>query len=179
MATHDPKDQEFVALLTDHQEMLRSFIASLIPNHPDVRDLLQEINIVLWEKRGTFKLGTKFAAWACTVARYKAMNESKKLQRANWLVFSDALLDTLASESADRSPALLDSKRHALKHCVTKLRPTDQKLLNARYTSSDALDGYALESGRNRASLRVTLARLRAALRRCIEQRLAMEKNTA
>jgi len=43
--------QEFVSLLTDHQEVMRSYIISLIPGSPDVRDVLQEVNIVLWEKK--------------------------------------------------------------------------------------------------------------------------------
>lgn len=162
--------------LIDSQEMLRCFVLSLVPNHPDVRDLLQEINIVLWEKRNTFEEGTNFANWACTVARYKAMNERRKLQRSNWLVFNDELINALAEKSAERTSDLLESKRSALKHCMKKLREVDQDLLVARYTSRETMDRWALETGRSRASLRVSLGRLRAVLRRCIEQRRAMER---
>lgn len=179
LAKQEPSDQEFVSLLTNHQEVLRSFVLSLIPNHPGVRDLVQEINIVLWEKRKSFELGTNFGAWINTVARFKAMNERKKLQRANWLVFNNNLIDLIAGEGEERDPELLESKRRAFNYCFQKLRKTDQSLLTARYTSSEAMENYARSSGRTRASLRVTLTRLRATVRHCIHQRLAMEKGGA
>jgi len=35
---------------------MRSYIISLLPGSPDVRDVLQEVNIVLWEKMNDFGL---------------------------------------------------------------------------------------------------------------------------
>ncbi len=179
MSKSPQTDQEFVNLLIDSQEMLRCFTLSLIPNHPDIRDLLQEINIVLWEKRDTFEMGTSFVNWACTVARFKAMNERRKLQRAKKLIFDDELVNALAEKSAGRRPDLLEPKRDALKYCMKKLRAPDQDLLVARYTSREEMDRLAHESGRSRPALRVALSRLRAVLRRCIQQRLAMERGGA
>jgi len=62
---------EFVRLLTDHQDALRALVYSFLPNHPDVKDLVQEINVVLWSRRSQFRLGTNFGAWASRVARNK------------------------------------------------------------------------------------------------------------
>lgn len=66
--------QEYVKLMTDHQWPLRGFILSLMPGSPDVGDVLQETNLVLWQKRRQFKLGTNFFAWACRIARYEVMH---------------------------------------------------------------------------------------------------------
>lgn len=179
VSKNHPSDPEFVNLLIDSQEMLRCFVLSLLPNHPDVRDVLQEINIVLWEKRRSFELGTSFTNWACTVARFKALNELRKMKRAKRLVFNDELIDALAEKSSGEPSDMLESQRGALKYCMEKLRPSDHELLLARYTSHHEWERFALESDRSRPSLRVSLGRLRAALRRCIRQRLAMEGRQA
>ena len=57
--------------MMDYQEIIRSYIISQIPGSPDVRDVLQEVNILLWEKMDKFELGTKLGAWACTIGYYK------------------------------------------------------------------------------------------------------------
>ena len=51
-ATDEPA---FVSDLTAHQGVLHAFLVSLLPGNPDVDDILQRTNLVLWEKRG--KLG--------------------------------------------------------------------------------------------------------------------------
>ncbi|MFT5633595.1 MAG: RNA polymerase sigma-70 factor (ECF subfamily) [Rubritalea sp.] len=40
--------QAFIKLLTEHQANLRAFIVSLMPGSPDVADVLQETNVILW-----------------------------------------------------------------------------------------------------------------------------------
>lgn len=168
--------QEFVSLLTDHQEILRSYIISQMPGSPDVRDVLQEVNIVLWEKMRDFELGTNFGAWACTIAYYTILGHRKKLKRNRFLIFNDDLSRVLAEESKDREPAMLEAKRHALQLCLAKLSPANRDLLDIRYASpKGGLDQIAADTGRSRASLRVTLARLRATLRECIRRTIAAE----
>lgn len=166
-------DPEFVGLLIDHQEVLRSFVHSLIPSHPDIRDLLQEINIVLWERRRTFTVGTNFGAWIHKVARYMVLNERRRLARGNWLMFNEELIDHLAKEEVEDQPDVFEEKRSALRHCLTRLSPEHQDLIKARYFSEENYDDYVVKKGRTRNSLRVTLCRLRSFLRRCIGQRLA------
>ena len=65
--TGNPKDdagsEEFVAELTNHQTSMLAYIRSLAPGSSGARDLLQEVNITLWQKRESFELGTNFKAW--------------------------------------------------------------------------------------------------------------------
>lgn len=172
--------QQFVRLLTDHQEILRSYILSQMPSSPDVRDVLQEVNVVLWEKMSDFKLGTNFGAWACTVAYYMILNYRKKMRREGFLIFNEELCQSLATESAKREPAALEAKRRALHSCLGKLSPENRLLLEIRYeTQRDGMARLAEETGRSRASLRVTLSRLRASLRQCISSTIAIEGGVA
>jgi len=176
MAIDPDKAQEFVCLLTDHQEGIRAYIVSQVPGSPDVRDILQEVNIVLWENMGNFELGTNFGAWARKVAYYKIYDYRKKMKREGFVIFDEKLCQGLAAEIEDRTPSALEAKRVALKLCLSKLSADNRALLEARYRSSRGeLEQFSSKIGRSRASLRVSLVRIRASLKRCIESKLAIE----
>ncbi len=174
MPNDSEQTRQFALLLTEHQGMLRSFVLSLIPNHPNILDLLQDINIILWEKKDSFELGTNFRAWSFTVARHRVMNERKRLRRSQWLVFDDDVVETMADEDDEYSSEWLLRRHQALEHCMAKLRPEDRDLVEARYTSKAELQRYSSQTGRSMPSLSVTLHRLRSSLRRCIASRLAI-----
>lgn len=55
--------QEFVTELTANQGRIRAFLVSLMPGSPDIGDILQETNIVLWKSRARYKPGSNFLAW--------------------------------------------------------------------------------------------------------------------
>ncbi|MCP5535751.1 MAG: sigma-70 family RNA polymerase sigma factor [Akkermansiaceae bacterium] len=172
--------QEFVSLLTDHQEVIRAYIITQVPGCSEVRDILQEVNILLWEKMHQFELGTNFGAWACTVAYYKVLDYRKKQKKNDFLVFGDELASTLSAESVARAPDTLEAKRSALHHCLQKLSEKDRALLDARYNSpTGEMEQVSSETGRSRASLRVSLSRLRANLKNCINKRLGLEGGAA
>ena len=178
----DQRMQEFVSLLTNHQEVLRSYIIAQIPGSPDVRDVLQDVNIFLWKKMNDFEPGTNFGAWACTVAYYKVLDYRKVRKRNGFLVFSEELCHSLAEDSAAAEPDGLEAKRQALQHCLAKLNPKDRQVLESRYrcrSTNDAMGAIAATTGRSKASLRVTLCRLRTVLRECITKRLVLEGGSA
>jgi RNA polymerase sigma-70 factor (ECF subfamily) len=56
-----------------------------------------------------------------------------------------------------------------------KMRQVDRELLLERYWHRTRLQDFAVTSGRSVGGLRVTLFRLRTALKRCIEQNLEVE----
>ena len=121
---HTPANlQEFVRLLTEHQAVLRGYIRSLIPNASDIWDVVQNTNIALWEHRDDFELGTNFRAWAFTIARYRALEHRRKLQKDHRLVFDERLIDQLDQTPHDWEAARLESKHRALEHCLGKLKP--------------------------------------------------------
>jgi len=172
---HNPADlQEFVRLLTEHQAVLRGYIRSMIPNASDIWDVVQDTNLALWERREDFLIGTNFRAWAFAIARYRALEHRRKLQKEHKLVFDDQLVELLEQTPHDWETARLESKHRALEVCLGKLKPKDRDLISARY-SGTPLAEYSKRDGRSPGSLRVILNRLRQLLRRCIDAQLAME----
>lgn len=64
MGLHSDSTHEFIKLLTGHQPSLRAFIVSLLPGSDDIDDILQDTNVVLWEKMDNFsasKLGNNIS----------------------------------------------------------------------------------------------------------------------
>ncbi len=157
----------YVGLLTEHQWALRGYILSLMPGSSDVDDVLQETNIVLWEKRARFKPGTNFMAWASRVAFYEVMHHRDRSRKDRNLPFSDETVHLLAETLAPR-----DSKQPlltALELCLGKLGEKHRELVMVRYTPGKSLIEHAESIGTTSESLRVTLHRIRQNLKRCIE----------
>lgn len=161
---------EFVRLLTDHQPAIRAFILSMLPGCGDVRDVLQDTNVVLWEKMTAFQPGTNFRAWAFTVARHKVMQHRDRMRRAKRLVFNEQLLDVIEEERVELPPDALERKLVALNQCLAALGVEDRRLVRLRY--ADGEPDAPAEVGRSAASIRVSLCRIRRKLRDCIEKRL-------
>jgi RNA polymerase sigma-70 factor (ECF subfamily) len=163
--------EEFVKELTFHQSSMLAYIRSLAPGASGARDLLQEVNITLWQKRNTYELGTNFKAWAFQTIRYHMLNHRRRLASQGWLVFDDDLLQRVAPEF-DFEPDAIEERHLALRKCLQRLRPSDRELIHHRYVSSASLQEYADKSNRSAGTLKAVLFNLRAALRRCIEREI-------
>lgn len=163
--------QEFVRELTNHQTSMLAYIRSLAPGGAGARDLLQEVNITLWQKRATFELGTNFKAWAFQTIRYHMLNHRRRLVSQGWLVFDDDLIQRM-SPGFEIEPDGLEERHLALRKCLMKLRPQDRELLHHRYATSSSLQEYATQTHRSAGTLKAVLFNLRAVLKRCIEREL-------
>ena len=62
---------------------------------------------------------------------------------------------------------------HALRNCLSKIKPDYQELLLAPYANQGRLKKIAEASGRTPNSIYKLLYRLRRKLRQCVEDRLA------
>lgn len=166
-------EEEFVTELTANQPALQAFIASLMPGDPGTDDVMQRTNLTLWRKRGTYQSGTNFRAWAFECAKWTMRAYFKEKQRGNWLVVDEDLTRAVTERMIERVPASTDAPQAALRMCLDRLRPIDRDLVLSHYEEGETLAECAKRSGRTPGTLKVTLFRLRALLRRCITDRLA------
>lgn len=166
--------QDYVQLMTKHQGALRAFIVSLLPGDAGVCDVLQETNLVLWQKIEKYEENSNFLAWAFTIARYEAMHHRDKIKRDGRIVFSDRLVDAIAGAEIledDNEPYIL-----ALEACMRKLNDHQRKLIHYRYTRGQSLEALAASLKKPASALRVSLFRTRFTLKKCIEKRF-LERN--
>ena len=168
------RQAEFVRLVTDAQRRLYAYILTLVPRPAEADDILQETNMVLWEKSDQFALGSDFNAWAATVAHFQTLAYLKRKNRQSWLQFDDALVQRLAPVAADRIEKF-DARRRALNHCLMKLPENDRGLIARRYTENASIQSVAQQVGRSAGAVKQALYRIRGALLTCIEKTLAQE----
>ena len=163
---------EIVQLITGHQKMLAAYIRTLVFDAAAADDILQETNLLLWEKAHEFELGTNFSAWACKTAYYKVQAYWRDRKRQHSESMDPALMDRVAKVAASLVGQTQD-RLDALRTCIEKLSPREQALLAKRYQPGASVTGIAKSLGRSPASLSVSLTRLRHRLTACIESTLA------
>lgn len=153
---------------------LRCFILSMLPGCPDAADILQDTNVVLWEKMDSYQPGTHFRAWAFKVARYKVLQYRDRERRFGRVVLSEQVLDAIEEKRRETRPECLEAKLTALNQCLAALKASERRIIRTRYADepSAADRGTGFLSG----SLRVTLCRIRRKLRDCVEKRLRLKE---
>ena len=97
MSSQSPEehDDRVVQLIANSQHGLFLYICGLLFRGNLAEDMLQETNLVLWEKRGEYRSDSNFYAWACQIAYYKVC-EARREQRRKVPAFSDLFLQQLA-----------------------------------------------------------------------------------
>jgi len=169
---HKRSDGAFLTLLNEHQILLRNFVASLIPAIDARADIVQEINIKLWEKRANFELGTNFKAWSFAVARNVIMNAQKRFMRRERLIFNSEVIEALADQFEELTVDP-DERMEALRACMSRLRVEHRWLLLACHAERGSIERIAEERSQPAVTIRSILLRLRGRLRTCICERMA------
>jgi len=165
--------QSYVEQMIAHQDRMRAFIYTLMPGSPHIDDVLQNTNVILWQKRAGFSADTNFTAWALRIARYQTMHQLDRDKRHGRLVCSDELLETIAEPTPEGRTH--NHMMQALEVCLKKLTDQQRSLIQARYTPGQSLEKHAESIGRTPGSLRIALHRIRDLLKNCVEGRLASE----
>ena len=176
MGLNATQQAEFVGQIARHQAALHAYIISLMPGLDGVDDVLQETNLVLWEKRTAFEHGSNFRAWACAIARFRVMGHRRKLARLGVQILDEDLAEQLAAE-CEAEPGELTDRLRALEHCLGRLQEKERALIDFRYFSDSQLEEYSAQCGRPVGSLRVSLFRIRTALKNCITDQLTLYGN--
>lgn len=166
-----PHDAEIMRLLTSHQGVLYAYILSVHPNRVAAQDILQETNMALWNKRDLFEPGSNFKAWSFRFAHLQTLAHLKRVKNRDWLVFSDALVESMGEEAGEALEDFED-RSGALKQCLAKLNSVDQNLIRSHYQSGLSLAELGSRLGRSRAAIKQALLRVRRILRTCIERQL-------
>ena len=175
MSLHSKETHDFVKLLTSLQSSLRAFIVSLMPGSPDVQDVLQDVNVVIWEKMDSYEPDSDFRAWAFTICRNMVKAQFRKNKRFQSPALNEDLLHVISETWYHRKGEEENVKLSALDECMKTLKDGDRELVHVRYHRSTSLEDHATESGVSSETLRVTLFRIREKLRDCVQYRVSME----
>jgi RNA polymerase sigma-70 factor (ECF subfamily) len=166
MTTTDP-----VQLMLSGQGRLYAFIMSLLGDPDQASDVLQQTNLVMWEKIDNFQPGTNFMAWAFRIARFQVMAHRQKHGRDRH-VFDDEAIG-LVADAFEKQAEDFDDRLDALSRCIQQLPDDRRRLLRRRYGEGWSVKNLAEELGQTANQLAVRLHRLREVLMQCIQRHCA------
>lgn len=164
---------EFAVQMTQCQRRLHAFILSAVWNPADADDVLQETNLVLWQKASDFDPERPFLPWAMRFAHLQVMAWLKSRQRQR-VVFDDDLVRLLAAEAC--AEPLFDPRRTALGTCLQKLQPLQRDLVMRRYEPDGSVNAMAAAAGITPKAISDRLRRIRQMLLDCINRAIAEER---
>jgi RNA polymerase sigma-70 factor (ECF subfamily) len=162
--------RQFENLLQQHEQQLFSFIYAMVRNFQDTEDVFQQTCIVLWERFEEFEPGTNFGAWACTVARFRALKLFRKRGRDKTVAFSEETHDALLQTYAAADTLHLEDRRRLLGQCVEELPDHFRTLIERVYGRREQVPDVAAELGRPTRGVYNSIRAARKLLRGCIQK---------
>jgi RNA polymerase sigma-70 factor (ECF subfamily) len=175
MSSDDDRQRDaFARLFAQHDRWLFAYLVSLLGSSAAAEEVFQEVCVILWREHETFELGTDFVRWVGVIAHHQVQRYRRERRRVGPQL-SDTVVDLLASDAVERVD-LLESRRDALRGCLTKLSETDRHLVEQCYGDSrHSFKTAAEQLGRPTNTVYKALIRIRRALYQCIERTLAVE----
>jgi RNA polymerase sigma-70 factor (ECF subfamily) len=157
------------------QPAVSAFIAALIPNFHDAQDVMQEVAAAVFaydfDKQGW---PDSFQAWAVGIARHKVLDFVRRRSTSGGMLFDSEAVAALVNAHAEFAERF-DERCEALEHCLKRVSGDMHTLLEMRYNADLSPPEIAARTGRSVSAVKVTLHRIRLALRDCIERRLGRE----
>jgi RNA polymerase sigma-70 factor (ECF subfamily) len=173
LVSDDPLSQRerVHSLFLQHSAELRGFILSLLPIHSRADDVLQETFLTVSRKAEDFQPGTNFVAWACSIAKFKVLEDCKRHGHC-LQTLAPEVIQALCVVRPDSNPAFEEARLEALKRCVSKLSPQMMRAIELRYSRAHRASEIAELLGWTTDSVYVVLSRARNALYKCIQAQL-------
>ena len=165
-------EADFMRLLLQHENALRAFARSLLPDWGAVDDVLQDASVIMWQKLGQLEDEDGFLPWGKVIVRFHCYRYLEQKKRKG-SVFSNELVAILADEAEEISEAEHSKRRQALESCLGKLSSPERELVLAPYLHHGRIKELAELGGTSANALYKKLGRLRNCLRDCVKERLA------
>lgn len=172
-ATRSAGSDEIVRHITACQSALYAYVCSLLGCSAAAADVLQETNVILWQKAAEYDADRPFLPWAYRIAYFQVLAHRKRQSRDR-LLFDDELLIAIA-ETMERSDDRAEDELQALDGCISKLPPRQRELLDSKYARGDSLNSLADRLSKAPNAVAAELYRIRKLLLVCIRSRLAGE----
>jgi RNA polymerase sigma-70 factor, ECF subfamily len=165
--------QAFMELCGRHSTVTKRKIFTIVRNHEDAEDALQDTLLRAYTHLTTFRRSCKFSTWLTTIGVNSALMIMRRRRARRETYSNTCSLDTRTAElqeHVDRSlsPEGIYLKQQAILHVrreVEKLRPSLRSVVNHYYESDFSLEETAKAQEISLAAVKSRLLRGRVRLR--------------
>ena len=165
--------EQFLHLVMSNNKRIYAFIFTLVHNHFDADDIMQETVMLMYRNFGKFEIGSNFAAWGMSIAYYQVLAYRKRYRKER--VHFDTELLELISKEAESVRDDTNTRLEALQRCREKLSKNDSKILEMRYDLSVSVKDMGEYFGQSVHKIYRSVARIHDTLLRCVHRTLAEE----
>jgi RNA polymerase sigma-70 factor (ECF subfamily) len=166
---------KFIAEITRNQRQLHAFVLSMVWHPVEADDVLQETNLVLWQKAAEFDESRPFLPWAIRFAQFQALAHLKRLHRQHGRLLIDDDLAKIMADEAAAEERIYEVRRIALANCLQKLTARQRELVWRRYEPDATVADMATAAKIAPKALSERLRRIRHTLLECVRKTLAEE----
>lgn len=122
----------FGALMDRHLIVIRQRIRSMVRNHADAEDLVQEVVLKVWRRLSTFRFESSFRTWVTRVAINEVLQSYRRDQRGPiYRAPSDFAAITSSADSPHQSLARIEEIQ-AIRSAVVELPTKYSRVLILR-----------------------------------------------
>jgi RNA polymerase sigma-70 factor (ECF subfamily) len=161
----------FAALLDAHLPHVRTFLALKAPVPQLVDELAHDTFVFAFRHLDEFQPGTSFRAWVRAIAWNLLRAEVQRFAReqVNQEKFAAWQLAEWETTSTETAPT---AEAEHLQSCLDQLDGPLRELITLKYRDEQSTETIAARLKRSLVWVRVSLFRVRAQLRECIEAKL-------
>ncbi|MHC4251865.1 MAG: RNA polymerase sigma factor [Planctomycetota bacterium] len=168
-------------LVRRYQGMAVTYVAHRLQSWHAVEDVVQRAFVRAYEQLAQFDTDAQFGPWLRTICWYFILDERNRAvdDLRNKASYRAQLQTRLLEEAKRQYPeTTTDGNDHvaALRRCIGRLPDHSRELLLLRYDLSLGLTEIAARLGRSETWVSTTLFRIRATLKRCVEESLAARR---
>jgi len=159
-------EQGLMLEIAESQSALRAYITKLVGYGNHVDDIMQNCNLIIWEKRDDWDPETVFLKWAYRIAYFQSKSWIRDKSRDR-LHFDEELLEMLSDDEPNYPNA--SPIQQKLTKCLEAIDPVKKKLLLNRYEPNCSMEQLAEQHQYSVNNLSQVLRRLRIKLSDCIQ----------
>jgi RNA polymerase sigma-70 factor (ECF subfamily) len=179
-AVREGSADAFARLVRLHHARVRAYLGCSLTDKSVVDDLAQEVFFSAYRTLDSFKGDAPLGTWLIGIARNRLLTylRTEARRQEHNMALKKAIAEWQTSEIGSRAPDERDEQIRisALSECVKKLGGNSAALIEGFYFKGMSSTDLSRQMAKEAGVLRMTIRRIRLALRRCIEQRLALEK---
>jgi len=167
----------FEVVVRQLERPLRAWLAVQAPPGVDVDEVAQRSFVAAFTRLDDYEVGTNFAAWLFTIARFGLKTEVSRLRRvADYHVrYAPDFLQRELERRCSEPPELQQDRLDHLQACLGQLGEHLHRFIQWRYAEEIPLDEMAARSGRSVPAVKKQLWQLRRKLHKCVRARMAAE----
>ena len=168
--------EAFSSLVRQFQSRVRAYLAAYLRDREVVDDLAQDVFLGAYRSLHAYRGQSTFGAWLLAIARNVAVSHlrDRVRRRSHEGGPAHSLLGRLLAERVQAEvaePSVEEREILALEQCLDSLPRHSADLVQEHYFEGRSAADIARRTGRKDGTVRVTLVRIRQALRRCLRSR--------